>query len=168
MTIKTDKNLAIGERVLILGLGNILLKDEGIGVHAIRKLQELTLPENVEIIDGGTAGLDMLLSQEGLYKLIVIDAAKAGKKPGTIYKAKVSGEEIDKLPHIFGREQDLKISSHQFGLIESLTAAQSCNCEPKEIVIIGVEPKDMDYGLELTEEVSGKLEEIIKTVLEEL
>ena len=167
MTVKTGKNLAIGERILVLGLGNILLKDEGIGVHVIRELQGLALPENVEVIDGGTAGLDMLLSQEGSYKLIVIDAARAGGKPGTIYKAKVEGGEIDKLARIFGREKDLKISSHQFGLIESLTAAQSCGCAPREIVIIGVEPKEINYGLEPTEQVSRELSEIIKMVLEE-
>ena len=125
MAVKIDKNLAVGERVLVLGLGNILLKDEGVGVHVIRNLQELALPENVEVIDGGTAGLDMLLSEEGSYKLIVIDATKAGGKPGTIYKAKVNSGDIDKLLQVFEREQDLKVSSHQFGLIESLAAAQS-------------------------------------------
>jgi hydrogenase maturation protease len=167
MTVKTGKNLAVGERILVLGLGNILLKDEGIGVHVIRELQGLALPENVEVIDGGTAGLDMLLSQEGSYKLVVVDAAKAGEKPGTIYKAKVKGGEMDKLARTLGGDKELKISSHQFGLIESLTAAQSCGCAPREIVIIGVEPKEINYGLEPTEQVSRRIPEIIKMVLEE-
>jgi hydrogenase maturation protease len=167
MTVKTSENLTTTERVLVLGLGNILLKDEGIGVHVVKQLQGLSLPGNVEVIDGGTAGLDMLLSQENPYKLVIIDATKAGKKPGTIYKAKVNGGEIDKLSRIFSQDKDLKISPHQFGLIDALAAAEKIGCLPREIVIIGVEPKEMDYGLELTESVRQKVPAIVDMVLEE-
>ena len=76
-------------RVLVLGLGNILLRDEGAGVHAAQELQKQSLPGNVEVIDGGTAGLEILLSQQCPYKLLVIDATKAGNEPGTIYKIRL-------------------------------------------------------------------------------
>lgn len=163
-------------RVLVLGLGNILLKDEGVGVHIACRLQKQKLPDNVdstgspqvEVIDGGTAGSDILLSQQCPYKLVVIDAMKAGREAGTIYKARFKAEEKDKLNHIFGEDKESKISSHQLGLIEALAAVEKMNCAPKEIVIIGVEPKQVDYGLELTEEVKQKVPAIINTVLEEI
>ena len=155
-------------KILILGLGNVLLKDEGIGVHIAYQLQKQELPDNVEVIDGGTAGSDILLSQESLYKLVVIDAMKAGKRAGTIYKARFKAEEKDKLNRLFGEDKESKISLHQVGLIDALAAAEKINRAPCEITIIGVEPKQVDYGLELTEEVKQRVPAIINTVLEEI
>ena len=98
---------------------------------------------------------------------MVIDATRAGRKAGTIYKARLKAGEIDKLTQIFGRGKDLKISSHQFGLINALAAAERMNCSPREIVIIGVEPKEINYGLELTEQVRQRIPEVVNMVLEE-
>lgn len=167
MAIKTGENLTAVERVLVLGLGNILLKDEGVGVHIAQRLQKQELGDNIEVIDGGTASLDVLLSKQSPYKLVIIDAVRAGGKAGTIYKARVKGDETGKLTKIFNPDEDLKISSHQFGLIDALAAAEKMGRSPEEIVIIGVEPKEVDYGLEPTEEVGEKFAEIIETVLEE-
>ncbi len=176
MQVKTDSNLVVNQanscaektKVLVLGLGNILLKDEGVGVHIAQQLQKQELPDNVEVIDGGTAGSDILLSQQSPYKLVVIDAMKTGRKAGTIYKARFKAEEKDKLNHIFGEDKESKISLHQVGLIDALAAAEKINRAPREITIIGVEPKQVDYGLELTEEVKQKIPAIINTVLEEI
>lgn len=153
-------------RILVLGLGNILLKDEGIGVHAAEKLQEFALTEDVEVIDGGTAGMEVLLSQGGGYKLVVIDAMRGGERPGTIYKARFGPGDIDKLEQIFGCEP--KLGLHQAGLIDSLAAAARLNCGPDEIVIIGVEPCEVGWGLTPTEELKNRVEEIVNTVLEEI
>ena len=155
-------------RVLILGLGNVLLKDEGIGVHIAAELQKLALPHYVEVIDGGTGSLDILLSQEGLYKLVVIDALRAGKKPGTIYKLRFKGKEKNKLARVFGPDSRAEISLHQLGLIDALAAAEKLNCLPKEIVIIGIEPNQISPGLELTEQVKQKIPKIVNAVLEEI
>ena len=184
MQVKTGDNPVVNQanscaekvRVLVLGLGNILLKDEGVGVHIAYQLQKQELPDNVdstgspqvEVIDGGTAGSDILLRQQGVYKLVVIDAMKAGKRAGTIYKARFKAEEKDRLNRLFGENKDSKISSHQVGLIDALAAAEKINCAPREITIIGVEPKQVDYGLELTEEVKQRVPAIINTVLEEI
>jgi len=159
------------ERILVLGLGNILLKDEGVGVHVAEELQKRsTFSEsaNVEVIDGGTAGLDILLSQRASYKLVVVDAIRSGKKAGTIYKLRLKAGEKNKLAQIFGRGKGAKISLHQVGLIEALAAAEKLNCAPAEVVIIGVEPEEISSGLELTEQVSQKIPEIVKAVLEEI
>jgi hydrogenase maturation protease len=155
-------------KVLILGLGNMLLKDEGIGVHVAQRLQEQSLPSSIEVIDGGTASLDVLLPARNAEKLVVIDAMRAGGKPGTIYKIQLKAEGIDKLPEIFSWQESSKISLHQIGLVDALAAADRMNCAPKQIIIIGVEPAELDYGLELTNEVSRKVPEIIEMVLKEI
>lgn len=155
-------------RVLVVGVGNILLKDEGVGVHVAWKLQELSLPGDVEVIDGGTASLEVLLLHEGVDKLVMIDAMRTGKKPGTIYKGRFKAGESEELAWIFGQSAKSKISLHQVGLIEAMAAAEKLNRAPKEIVIIGVEPGEWDYGLELTETVKQSIPEVIKKVLEEI
>ena len=165
--IKTGDSLAaiqhrassIEHRVLILGIGNILLQDEGVGVHVVHELQKRSLPDNVEVIDAGTSGLDILLSQEGLYKLVVIDAIKAGNKPGTVYKTRLN---------TWPRCEPHAISLHQFGLLCSLTAAEKMNCAPDEIVIIGVEPGQIDLGLEPSEPVKQSIPKVIEKILEEI
>ena len=173
MQVKTDASLVMSSekscstgRILVLGLGNILLKDEGVGVHIAQMLQELALPHNVEVVDGGTASLDVLLLAPGIEKLVVIDALRAGKEAGTIYKARLKSEERDKLEQIFSSGS--RISLHQVGLIDALAIAEKMNCAPKEIAIIGIEPKKIDCGLELTDEVKQKIPEIINTVLKEI
>jgi hydrogenase maturation protease len=156
------------EQVLVLGLGNILLKDEGVGVHVVRYLAEHNLPDNVEIIDGGTAGLDLLLTRHRPYKLILIDATRTGQKPATICKMRLRANEIDDWTHGLRQEQPARISLHQVGLVDALAAAQKLGCAPAELVIIGVEPEKIDYGLQLTEKISRRIPQIIQTVLEEI
>ena len=106
-------------RVLVLGLGNILLRDEGVGVHIAQKLQQMALPKNTEVIDGGTAGPDILLSQQKPYKLIIIDAVKAGQKPASVYKICFKAGEKSKFSEIFDRRPS-NLSLHQTGLIDVL------------------------------------------------
>jgi len=157
-----------GRRILILGLGNILLADEGIGAHVAQLLQKESLPANVEVVDGGTAALDALLLVEGIDKLVVIDALRAGQKPGTIYRAKFRAGEKHKLAEILAGQGGSRISLHQIGLIDALAVAERLNCVPEEIVIIGVEPSKVDWGLELTDQVAQKLPEIINMVVKEI
>lgn len=183
---RTQSSRSGAGRVLVLGLGNILLKDEGVGVHIAQRLQELALADNVEVMDCGTASLDVLLLAPGIEKLVVIDALRANKEAGTIYKARLKTEEQDKLEQIFraktslssqtsgtsvscsGFSSDSRISLHQIGLIDALAVAERINCAPKEIVIIGVEPEKIDCGLELTDKVKQRVPEIINTVLKEI
>lgn len=187
--IKTGDNLAaiqhresrIEHRVLILGIGNILLKDEGFGVHVAHELQKHNLPGNVEVVDGGTAGLDILLSQEGLYKLVVIDAIRDGNEPGTIYKTRLNvwhpqvqlGDGSTAIAKTFGfdaatQDEQSWISLHQLSLIDALVAAEKMNCLPEEIVVIGVEPAEISLGLELSEPVMQSIPKVIEQVLEEI
>jgi hydrogenase maturation protease len=163
-----QKKLCQEGRVLVLGAGNILLKDEGIGVHIVREMQRRNMPDYVTLVDAGTAGLDVLLSAEKAEKLIVIDALRAGGKPGTIYKMRLGREQKDKLLGIFAGRGTSGMSLHQIGLIEALSIVDKMQCAPEEIVVIGVEPEEFDYGLELTNSVKRKILKIINAVLEEI
>jgi hydrogenase maturation protease len=152
--------------ILILGLGNILLQDEGIGVHVVEQLRNYHLPKNVDLIDGGTASLDVFLTAQDIDKLIIIDALKKGGKAGTIYQGKFKTGQYKQLEHIFSHGSG--ISLHQVGLIDALAVAEKMNCAPKEIVIIGIEPDIIDYGLELTEQLKQKISKIVDITLKEI
>jgi hydrogenase maturation protease len=155
-------------RVLVLGAGNILLKDEGVGVHVVREMQRRNMPDDVRLVDAGTAGLDVLMSAEKAKKLVVIDALRAGGKPGTIYKMRLETEQKDELLRIFGSKDTSGMSLHQVGLVEALSIVDKMQCAPEEIVVIGIEPEEVNYGLELTNSVRRKILKIMNTVLEEI
>lgn len=156
------------QRILVLGLGNILLRDEGVGAHVAQRLQQRSLPGSVEIVDAGTAALDVLLLAQDIERLVIIDAMRTGGKPGTIYVARVPVGETSQLAQMFAWQDGSKISLHQAGLLDALLAARAIGCAPEQIVIIGVEPAEVDCGLELTDEVERRIPEIIDTVLKEI
>jgi hydrogenase maturation protease len=145
--------------ILILGIGNLLMKDEGVGVHVIERLKEIQLPDNVEVLDGGTAGLDLVDFIAGRKKLIVIDAVNAGEKPGTIYR--LTEENLAIKPKSIS-------SFHEIDFMDALHMSIVMDEKPKEILVIGIEPKDMSSGLELSPEVEERIPEIIKLVMKEL
>jgi hydrogenase maturation protease len=144
---------------LILGIGNILLKDEGVGVHVVQKLKEMTLPENVEVLDGGTAGLELADYIAGRKKLIVIDAVNAGGKPGTLYR--LTKENLDIKPKAI-------FSFHEIDFLDALHISEVVNSKPKDVVVIGIEPKDMGIGIELSPEIEERIPRIIEIVASEL
>jgi len=142
----------------VVGVGNLLLKDEGIGVHIAHALQQIDIPHNVKIIDGGTSP-DLPYYLKEADKLIVIDAVKAGGKPGTIYRFH---------PYDMDIESERIISLHELGLEQSLRMMRLTGNEPKETVIIGIEPKEIDWGTEPSAELRQKIPEIINIVLKEI
>ncbi|MFQ6066149.1 MAG: HyaD/HybD family hydrogenase maturation endopeptidase [bacterium] len=144
--------------ILILGVGNILLGDEGVGVHVIRELQKEKLPPNIELMDAGTALFSVLHLLEKRKKIVVIDAAKGGKPPGTIYRI---------LPSRIKSEHNKLLSLHEMGLIECL-AAMEAKARPRDMVIIGVEPDSIDWNLQLSRALQQKLPEIVKAVMSEI
>lgn len=148
------------KRIVILGVGNILLKDEGVGVHVIERLREdYRLPPSVALVDGGTLGLQLLGTVAEADHLIVVDAVKNGRLPGTLYRFK-PGEMPTRLNY--------KHSLHQVDLLEALTVSQFIGNTP-ETVIIGVEPEDTSpWGTELTPAVQEKVPELMHLVLKEL
>jgi len=145
--------------ILILGVGNILLKDEGVGVHVVNRLKEMPLPVNVEVLDGGTAGLDLTDFIANRKKLIVIDAVKTGEKPGTIFR--LTEENLSIKPKAI-------MSFHEIDLLDALHMSHVMDEKPEEIIVIGIEPKDMSDGTELSPEIEERIPRIIEVVMEEL
>jgi hydrogenase maturation protease len=148
--------------VLVLGIGNILLRDEGIGVHVIKTMENASggqLPDYVELLDGGTAGADLLEPISDRQKLIVIDAVDAEVEPGNIMRL---------LPQDLDTNTEPCISMHEFGLVETLTMAKHLNCSPQEVVIIAVKPEDLNCGLGLSEKLERMVPKIIECVLDEI
>jgi len=145
-------------RTIVVGVGNLLLKDEGIGVHIARALQQMDIPQDTKIIDGGTSP-DLPYYLKDTDRLIILDAVKAGGEPGTVYRFH---------PHDVNIESEGTTSAHDFGLEQSLRIMRLTGSEPKEIVIIGIEPKEIDWGTELSTELQQRIPEIINVVLSEV
>ena len=150
----------MSKKIAVLGLGNVLLKDEGIGIHVIRLLEAQGVPQNVELLDGGTASLDALNLTQKADKLIIVDAVRLGNTPGTLYRLK--NKELEE------RLESQKLSLHQFSLLEALLIHKKAGSLPKEIVFIGVEPQDIEWGLEVTQGIKEKIPEVIRLITEEL
>jgi hydrogenase maturation protease len=144
-------------KILVVGIGNFLCQDEGIGVHIIQALQNMELPNHIELLDIGTSTMDLISHLEDVEKLIVIDTMEAGGIPGTIYRCKPE----DLMPKDEG-----PISLHEIGLLESLAMAKKKGMEIATVVI-GVEPKVIDWGVELSEEVKKSIPAIIEVILKE-
>lgn len=147
-------------KIIILGIGNILLKDEGVGVRAVERLQrDYKFPPNVEIIDGGTAGFGLIDLLEGAEHLIIVDAVQGNDEPGSIYRFK-----FEDMPSSISK----KFSPHQIGILETLTLKKMLGKLP-DTTIIAIQPKDCsNWGTELTPEIEDKIPNIVNLVINEL
>jgi len=144
------------KQTVILGLGNELLADEGVGVHASRRLQEEPLPPDVAVLEVGTAILNMMSELEDARRIIVIDAMKAGEAPGTIYK-------ID-LAECSGARQIASL--HGFDIFRVLALAGRSDIPP--VTVFGVEPERIDWAMTLSPIVSKSVPALLEAVREEL
>lgn len=126
-------------KTLVLGVGNKLMSDEGVGVHVIERLAEkYKLPEEVQVLDGGTLGLDLLYYLEGIENLLMVDAAETGKEAGVMIR--LEGEQVPAF-------MSVKISPHQMGVPDMLAAAKMKDIYPKRIVLWGIQPELVTLGL---------------------
>jgi len=146
--------------ILVLGVGNLVMSDDGIGVLVVQKLQrEYRLPSEVSVMDGGTLGLDILPYLENIERLIVVDALETGKAPGS--RIRLMGDEIP-------LALETKLSPHQMGLKDLLTVSMLMGHAPREMVMIGVQPGSIEMGTELTPVVEAQLEPMLEDILETL
>ncbi|MGD8450809.1 MAG: hydrogenase maturation protease [Phycisphaerae bacterium] len=145
--------------VLVLGLGNILLRDEGVGVRVIETLRERSRPEGVEFFDGATAGLDLLDVLADRRTVVVVDAIAGDYAPGTVLR--LTPEDLLPSDHP-------GVSLHEMGILETLTVARHLGNAPHEVVIIGIKPFEVDYGLNLTDEMQRLMPDILALVSAEL
>lgn len=147
-------------KALVLGIGNLLIGDEGIGCAAVEEINKrYRLPPEVECIDGGTAGFELLSLMDGKDLVILIDAMRNDMEPGTCVL--IEGEDV---PKAFLNS----ISPHQLGISDVLAAAQLTDCLPGQLFLYGIEPKNLEVGIGLTSEVEAGMEKIISAVVEQL
>lgn len=146
--------------ILVLGLGNILLGDEGVGVKAVQRINEAySFFGTVEVLDGGTAGFDLLDTIADRDCVIIVDAVEGGLEPGEMVRL-----EDDAVPAYFRT----LISPHQLGLAEVLALLKIMDEAPKKVILIGVQPKCLDLSLNLSDLIQTKLDALVDAVLREL
>jgi len=137
-------------------VGNILLRDEGIGPYLIRELKTMSLPGNVELVDAGIATFSLVYLLEDRKKIIIVDAAKGGEKPGSIYRL---------LPEQIETEKNSPFSLHDIGLMDILMTKRK---KTNNLVIIGVEPEKIAWGTEISLCLKERIPKIIEVILEEI
>jgi hydrogenase maturation protease len=147
-------------RAVVLGIGNTILTDEAAGVRAAMALESAyQMPDNVQVIDGGTSGMEMIEDLSDLDFLIVIDVVKTGAAPGTVVK--IAGDDI---PVFFRR----KLSPHQIALPDVLASLELLGTMPQEIVVLGVEPVSLELGMEMTSTVAERIPTLVDMAVAEL
>lgn len=148
------------KRIAVVGVGNILMGDEGIGVKAVEELRKEKLPEGVELFDGGTAFHALVDDLIQFDKLIIVDAVLGGEPPGTIYRFE--------LGELEGMISETSLSLHDVGVIEALMLERLTRRIPEEIVFIGMEPERIELSMELSPAMREKLPELVREILEEI
>ncbi len=144
--------------ILILGIGNILLRDEGVGVRVIETLRQQEIPDTINLVDGGTSGADLIDILADRRKVIIVDAVDAGKAPGTVIR--FEEDDLENIPNS-------ALSLHELGIAETLKMTSKLNCKPKEVVFFGIQPKDISPGLELSDEIAEIVPIVAKKALKE-
>lgn len=147
-------------RVTILGLGNILLSDEGVGVHVVNEFQKrYEVPPYVEIVDGGAAGLDLIPFIEGREKVVMVDAVNFDREPG--YIDVLENEEIPV-------RLTQKASMHHLGLMDVLCIVRLSGNVPEDMCIVGIQPGSLELGLDMTPPIWDKQEALIDRLVQKL
>ncbi|NQS71258.1 MAG: HyaD/HybD family hydrogenase maturation endopeptidase [Desulfobulbaceae bacterium] len=142
---------------LVLGIGNLLLGDEGVGCRCVEELERrYVLPPAVTCVDGGTAGFELLPLIEDAQTLIIIDALKDGRPPGTLVL--VEDEAVPRL-------MLTRTSPHQIGICEVLATAQLTGKVPQRLLLFGIEPKSLEVTMGLSPEISQALEKTLDAVV---
>lgn len=146
--------------ITVMGIGNILLQDEGFGVRVIEELQRrYSFPDTVQVLDGGTLGMDLLRFITGTTKLLVVDAIAGGGTAGTYYR--FTGNEVK----VYFQD---KVSLHELGIRDVLTTLEILDQPVDEVVVMGVEPAVVELGLELTPVVAATVDKVVDAVITQL
>lgn len=148
------------KKVLVIGIGNLLLQDEGVGIHIARELQKENLPGGVEVIDGGAGGFDLLPHFSRAEKIIIIDAAEMGLPPGAVIRFDSSQIKL--------WSKGEKLSAHEVGLPEVIEMIKFLDPHPPQVVIWGIQPKEISWGMELSPEVAAIIPDVKRAILQEV
>jgi hydrogenase maturation protease len=145
-------------KTVVLGVGNTIMADEGVGVRCVEWL-EGRVPDGVVTIDGGTSTHELLGELEDLDLLVIVDAVVTKQPPGTLVRL-----EGDRIPSAFSNQ----LSPHQHGINDLLATLSLLGRSPKRLVLFGVQPKRIELGIELSPEIAAVIPELGRRVLAEL
>lgn len=143
-------------KTLILGVGNVLLCDEGIGVRVIEFLQKQTLPDDIELVDGGTAGADLIDILADRETVIIVDAVRSDKPAGTIVRFGLKEVRSQK---------ENPLSLHDLDIPQTLAMTHLLKCAPQDVICFGVVPECISPGMELSQTLAPLVPEVAKIVL---
>lgn len=146
----------MADKVVVIGCGNLLASDDGIGIHVARGLKRYDLPSEVDIIEAGCPGLDLLRLWESEDKVLIIDAVISGSKPGTV--------------HVFSSNQVIPreimpLSSHSFNVVDAIELGKRLGIIPEQLIIIGIE---LETEKAYREELSPSVERAIPIACEQI
>jgi hydrogenase maturation protease len=144
---------------LVIGLGNPLRGDDGVGVRVAQVLATQPLPRGVEVVDGGTQGLGIVTLMEGRQRVILVDAADLGQVPGRFVR--FTPDQV----RLLG--DDEHISIHGAGLRDALSLAQVLGVLPEEVILFGVQPAQVDWQNALSPEVEAAVPGLVEAILAE-
>jgi len=145
--------------VLVLGLGNTLLADDGVGVHVVRRLAEApAAPPGLRMLDGGTLGFRLMHEITRAQAVIVVDAAQLGERPGTVRLL----HQQTLTDHV---SRGGRMSAHEAGLVDLLTLARLEGWAPVRLALLGIQPKIVDWGDRLSLSVSRALPVACRAVI---
>ncbi len=155
-------------KIVIIGVGNVLRADDGLGPYVVSLIREkIKHLENVELIDCGTGGMEVANYMQGVSKAIIVDAIQMGKKPGEIYYFKINTRIFREKREVLDLVQS--VSVHEIGLKEAIVLGEILGDPPKEIVVVGCEPKDINsFRIGLSSEVEKAVPKIVEIVLREV
>lgn len=143
------------KKIVVVGIGNLLMHDDGVGVHAIRALEELGFPDDVELVDGGTHSYDLVEEFSQAENLIIVDAMHTGGEPGTIYRAPL--EELGLVP------AENITSLHEMHFVEAMEMVKMLGYNPPTIVF-GIEPAVVGLSMDLSPQVAEKLPRLVELI----
>ena len=144
---------------IVLGLGNLIRSDDGVGIHAVQLLQSNPqVPDDVLVLDGGTLGLDLMTYVLGARRLLVLDAVDVGVPAGTVVR--INAQELESLPG--------GGSVHLLGLADLLAALRITGQPIEEVILLGVQPENTEWGTSLSPPVAAALHELVQAAAVQL
>ncbi len=147
------------EKIAVMGIGNILMQDEGIGVHIIKELEKYDFNPDIALIDGGNMGMDLLSFFDEHDKMIIVDAVDFEENPGFI-----DSIENDDILTLF----TTKMSLHHLGLKDVLSYAKLLDQTPNDLCLIGIQPEKIELEMQLSKTINSKIDTLTHLVLQKL
>lgn len=147
-------------KVAVIGVGNILLQDEGVGIHIVNALiKDYRFDPPIEIVDGGTTGMDLIPYFEENDKIIIVDAVNFDKEPGFI--GSIENEDILTV-------LTTKLTMHHLGLTDVLSTMKVHDIKPEQMFLLGIQPDSLELDMELTDVIANRIPRMMEVLQQKL